>query len=330
MKIRLILATNDREYAQRFTAGMSDTLNTVSISVCTNLLHLNDMLREGRYDICLADPDVVPELRSEDVKLAVMLWSPQTDFSPAGDNYPKVNKYQRISAIVSHLIRLYAEVADQYAVSGDRANITVVWSPAGGCGKTTVAAAYAARMAKLGKTVTYLDLENFSSTEALFSQSGISLSAVFEQMANNMGLQLLGMRTTDASSGIHYFGMPDNYDDMNVLSEEDCIKIVKAAAENTEELVLDLSSQCDRRTLALMNEATRILLVADYSKTSEIKLQQFMHQSNTFHRFQNKMTLVANKGAGFKNMDALPVSRLPMVDTKDMAVIYNKLSEYSI
>ena len=330
MKIRLILATNDREYAQRFTAGMSDTLNTMSISICTNLLNLKDMLREGNYDICLADPDVVPELRSEDVKLAVMLWSPQADQSLAGQNYPKVKKYQRISSIVSQLIRLYAEVADQYAGSGDSANITVVWSPAGGCGKTTVAVAYAERMAKLGKTVTYLNLENFASTGALFSQPGISLSAVFEQMANNMGLQLLGMRTADAATGIHYFGMPDNYDDMNVLSEEDCVKIVKAAAENSEELVLDLSSQCDRRTVALMNEATRILLVADYSKTSEIKLQQFMDQSNTFHRFQNKMTLIANKGAGFKNMEKLPVSRLPMVETKDLTAVYNKLSEYSI
>ena len=138
MKIRLILATNDREYARRFTAGMSDTLNTVSISICTNLLHLNDMLQESNYDVCLADPEVVRELRAENVKLAVMLWDQQTSQILFTPDCPKVNKFQRISSIISQLIQLYAEVADQYATSGERANITVVWSPAGGCEPSVV------------------------------------------------------------------------------------------------------------------------------------------------------------------------------------------------
>ena len=142
MKIRLILATSDKEYAERFAAGVSDSHGTMEISVCTNLEKLGELVQEEYYDICLADPEALAKFNHDFVKLTVTLWNTHAN-GALGENTPhRVRKYQRISSIVSQLIRMYADVADKSALSGNPADITVVWSPSGGCGKTTVAVAY--------------------------------------------------------------------------------------------------------------------------------------------------------------------------------------------
>lgn len=328
MKIRMILATTDKEYANRFAGGLTKFIDQIDLSLCTNMEKLSGMVQHEQFDICLAEEEALKHFDSEQVKLTVLLWDSHAESTGEGRSLPKVRKYQRISSTASQVIRLFAEIAEDKGGIGNSAEITVVWSPSGGCGKTMVAAAYAARAAKNGKNVTYLNLEHFASTKSLFPQEAISLSAAFEQMASNMALQLLSMRATDPATGIGYFGAPDNYDDINVFTEEYCLKIVDGAAEHSDEVVVDLSSVCDSRTRALFERATRILLVTDQSKFAEVKLNQFISQSNVFIKYKSKMTLIANKGAVVDPVEGLTPLRLPYFDSHSTAVIYNKLSEY--
>ena len=112
----------------------------------------------------------------------------------------------------------------------EKARITAVWSPAGGVGKTTAALAYCTRKVSEGKQVLYLDLEYFSSVSVYFSGDGKSISTVFDKLANNAQYApLRGIRQQDSGSGIMYFCEPNNYDDINVLTDEDIASPMAAA-----------------------------------------------------------------------------------------------------
>lgn len=328
MKIRMMLATADKEYANRFAAGLKDTLEELSLSLCTNLDNLSEALEKEHFDICLGDQEALSRIEGDPVKLKLLLWDTFAENQPWDLSLHRVRKYQRISTIAAQVIRHYADVAEQNMLSSNQAAITVVWSPAGGSGKTMTAAAYALRASQKGRTATYLDLEHFSSTPALFPQPAVSISEAFEQMANNMALHLLSLRATDPTTGIGYFGAPDNYDDMNVFTQEQCMEIVKAAAEHSDELIIDLPSVCDDRTRGLFELASRIILVTDATRTAEVKLQQFMSQSSAFIKFRSKITLVANKGAAVPTAEELPVIQVPYIDAHSLTAVYTKISEF--
>lgn len=323
MKIRLIIVTKERTYAERFFSGAASKRDAVDIDICTSYDRLDGMLRGGKYDVALSEPEAVDYMDLRQVKLAVLLQDPKRAVS-----YPdmaRVVKYQRISTILSEIQGLFAQVAPEQFHSGSGGRVTVVWSPAGGVGKTTVALASAVRASSDGKKATYLDLEAFSGTPALFQQEGKSLSQAFAHLSGNLAMQLQSIRLEDGQTGLRYFSPPSNFDDMNELTEEDLLQLVQAAAEGSDELVVDLSSSCDKRTVALLKAADRILLVVDGSPVAQAKLRQFTQQNSIYATYQDKMTLVVNKG-GSMDLPGVPKVSLQLVHTTDPVSVFTTLS----
>ncbi len=329
MKIRLIIVTKEREYAELFYDGAASKRDLVDIDICTSYEKLDAMLQQGRYDVVLAERDAVDYVDPSRVKLILLLWNQKQGMSEYVQEMPMVKKYQRISGILSDVQGQYAKVAPEHFGASDKGRITAVWSPAGGTGKTSVALASAVRSALNGRKTTYLDLEYFSGTEALFERSGKSLSTVFTQLSGNLALQMQSIRLEDSNTNVNYFSPPSNYDDMNELTEEDILALVRAASGSAEELVVDLSSLCDRKNRAIFEVADRILLVVDQSAVAAAKLQQFMNQNSVFHTYLDKITVVANKGASVKLPENVDVVRLPLVHSVDPVSVYTTLSAKS-
>lgn len=326
MKIRLIVATNDEVYAEKFYIGAMQLREDVEISICTDYHKLSTILDASYCDVCLVESDGVEFVDRDKVKLTLLLWDERRQQNVFLPELKQVNKYQRISSVLSQVIGLYAEVAPGSAMEGKCGRITVVWSPAGGVGKTSVALARAVGTAADGKQARYLDLEYFSASPVLFRDPGNSLSAVFEQMVGNMALRLQGLQNIDRSTGVSYFGQPSNYDDMNALNREETVSLIEAAGEGMDELVIDLPGVCDQKTLAVFEMADQIILVMDASSTAQCKLQQFMTQNSVYRRFANKMLLVANKGAMLSPVPGLAMVRLPYIRSTDPIAVYSKLA----
>jgi len=242
-------------------------------------------------------------------------------------SFKKIPKYQRISSLAGSILESYAEVDKGLnSFSVNKANITAVWSPSGGSGKTTVALAYAAHKVSAGKQAIYLSLENFSSTSVYFPDNGKSISKAFEKLESNAQVFMMSIRQQDNGSGISYFCSPQNYDDINILTANDIEMLVNACAAGIDELVVDLSSQCDRRVQEVFNLADTVLLICDPSSTSQAKLKQFINQHNVFGLIQSKTVLINNKGAKTTEADISKSINLPLIKTTDPAAIYKTLS----
>jgi len=216
MKIQLLIAIVDGEYREHLSRVLRDKYSDAfEISICSNLELVRGLLGKKHYDVAILDPEMAEDatLRSA-VQMPVLLWDGSAVLGRQSAGLKRIRKYQKISGIVSEMLELYAEVAGMGAGYGNRGSITVVWSPVGGCGKTTVALAYAAQRVAEGRKVVYLDMQNFSGSSAYFPQTGKSISSVFGKMDSNVAMLFQSIRLQDGDTGIYYFCQPENYDDI--------------------------------------------------------------------------------------------------------------------
>ena len=332
MRIKLLIATGDVTYAGLISEYISQHhSDTMEISVCNTSQCLGEILAARKYDVALMDATLIKGADTEAIHLPMLLWT-EHETVDVSDEFKKVQKYRRISSIVADVLEQYAKVSGNRCPSGSgTANITAIWSPTGGAGKTTVALAYAASCALEGKEVFYLNLESFSSIPVYFSERGKSISTVFEMLDSgegNVKMLLQGIRCIE--SGITYLCSPDNFDDICILSAENIIELVTSCAEITDELVIDLSCACDVRTRQVFELANNVLLVTEPTTSAQVKLSQFASQNNVFESIEEKTTLIANKGAVIDEPITNSLISLPFVQSNDSTGIFKALSEISL
>jgi len=332
MRVKMLIATVDTEYAGLISDYISEHhTDIIEVSVCSTSECLKNTVSKRKYDVALIDTKLIEDTDTSLIHLPMLLWSEHDKSIKTTIELSKIHKHQRISKIAAAVLEEYAKVSGSRFGSDKRsANITAVWSPAGGVGKTTVALAYAASCASEEKEVFYLNLETFSSIPGYFRENNKSISTVFEMLENPEGnVKMLIQGTCCRESGITYLCSPDNYDDMCILSAGNVKELVTSCAQLTDELVIDLSCLCDFRTRQVFDIADKVLIVTGPTSSSTAKLAQFISQNNVFESIREKAILVANKGAVISENAAGALISLPLVQSNSTEEIYKALSENS-
>lgn len=328
MRIRILIAAEDADYLDRLTRVVADKYaDLFEVNVCSSKESLRQMQQRGNADIALIGAEFVDCIDLGRVRMPILLWDGEADISQADEKMKMVKKYQRISSIVSKVLEHYSVLPKATPMMEGGASITVVWSPAGGCGKTTVALAYAAQKAAAGEKTVYLDLEPFSSSDVYFSGTGKSISCVFERLDTNPELLLQSVQMQDSGSNIYYFNKPDNYDDMNELTAEDMCTLVSACAKNCDEVIVDCGGACSVQLKALLDMATSVLLVVTGEPHCQKKWEQFCTQHSVFESIRERALLVKNRGAGkIAGHGVERIVELPTVQSADPVIVYKTLS----
>ena len=327
MKIQLLIASDDADYVEHLSGVLLERYaDMFEVSICSERERFRELNEKGRMDAVLMCPAMAQGAELEHIRLPLLLWEGERLPTEEGDRLHKIRKYQRISTMVAEILGEYAQISCQDRGEDNQGNITAVWSPAGGTGKTTVALAYAAQKASQGKQIVYLDLDFFSSTKAFFQTEGKSISSAFGRLDSDVSLLMKSIRQQDSKSGIYYFECPDNYDDLNVLTEEDMIRLVLGCAHGVDEVVVDLPSACDARIRALLTQANQVLVVLDGSRTAWEKWNQFRRQNNVYEEIRQTLVLVANKNALWKDAGEERQVRLPAISSDDPVLVYQTLS----
>lgn len=326
MRIQLLIADGDQDYTEHLSQVLVEKYaNVFEVSACSGARQLAELLSHRSYDAALLSPALAAEADLSRIELPLLLWDGAS--SGLGEGLESLRKYQRISTIAGEVLERCAEVSSiGSSRSGAGAHTTVVWSPAGGVGKTTAALAYAAQQVSGGKRTVYLDMEPFSSVPAFFPEGGKSISTVFEKLDERAELTLQGIRQEDAGSGIYYFRRPDNYEDISLLTKEDVVRLADAAAADADELVVDLGTGYDQKAAALLALADTVLAVVDGSKLCRTKWEQFRTQHELYGKLREKLILTANRGSRYEAAQAASLVSLPLVKSNDPVVVYKTLS----
>ena len=329
MKIKLLIAAEDNDYIEHLSNVLSGKhADAFDVSVCSSVTRIKDAISSNRYDAILLEPSFTTMIGKNAAPLLLILWDGIQALSDSSLKY--IRKYQRISSIASSVLEGCAAIDSIVGgFDANRAKLTAVWSPAGGVGKTSTALAYCTRKVAEGKQLLYLNLEHFSSVPIYFSHEGKSISTVFDKLEINAGMLLRSIRQQDSGSGIMYFCGPNNYDDINVLTVDDIAALVGACAAGVDELVIDLPSVCEAKTQRIFEMADAVFLVCDSSKTSQLKIEQFVKQHNVAQKIADKTVLVSNKGAKHNGGYTSRTVELPYVQSSDAIVVYKTLSGHS-
>ena len=330
MKITILIASNHEDYTENLSKVLSQNHSDfVCVSMCTSLEKAKEALAEHKYDVALLEPYFIGKIDLSNIHLPLVLWT-EEEKHDVPETLKKISKYQRVSSLIISIMEHYSKVSEhEHNIKSDNANITAVWSPVGGVGKTSVSLALAAKKASDGKQALYLNLEPFSSTSVYFNSAGKSISTVFDMIEageGNVNILTQGILRRDMTDSISYFCCPESFDDINVLSLDNVSSLITACSELTEELIIDMSSECNERTRLILEIADRVLLVADWTSTSRIKLSQFTSQHNVYARIKNKTHIIANKGAAINPSSAVEVIPLPLVQSTDASIVYRTLS----
>lgn len=328
MKIQLLIATNDRDYADYlYTVLARKQADIFELGLCSDPAKLESMLQRRTYDICLLEPVEGAAYPLERVRLPLILQGPHTELPEALRSYACIRKYQRISELVSAVLSRYSECEQSADALGQAAaKITAVWSPAGGVGKTTVALACAARAAMDGRQAAYLSFESFCSLGAFLKDEGKSISSVLERIDQNPAVQMRSIRQQDAATGIYYYGAPENYDDIGILGKADVLSLLNAAAAGVDELIVDLPPVCDERVRCAFERANQIFLVTDMSAAAQQKLKIFTTQNSVYDEVRHKLVYVCNKGTRSTPDGAGSCISLPLVQSADPSQVFRTLS----
>lgn len=306
MRLRLGIISKDIDYVDKLSSVLRDSyVDDFEVFIYYSLDEVIESL-----DVVAIDEEEYKEELSFSSKLIVVL-SNRANINELKGCYA-VYKYQRIARIVSELLFEFSKT-DQRPGSykEGKANITCVWSPSGGIGKTALSVALAVKKARDKKRVLYMNLESFSSTQVYFPEDSKTISDALLDGVRNIQAFIKSLNV-DSQTGVKYFSASDNYDDMNVIGREDIKMILDAVVLDADEVIVDLQSVVDEKMLTVLELSDRILIVDDGSATSGHKLSEFINQNDLYKSYRNKMTLVLNKGAsgrmdGFTDIISVPV-----------------------
>jgi len=335
MKMKLLIATGDEAYAKLLSDNISRYHSDImDVSDCSTWEGFNEAVLTTNFNVALIDATLMEHAPVKQIHLPILLWTENENINEYPEAYERINKHQRVSSIVAKILELYAKVSKNNCEAiSKQTNITAVWSPAGGVGKTSVAIAYALSHAPQDsmsekKDVFYLNLEDFSSIPAYFNQKGKGISTVFEMLESPEGnVEMLIKGIKNKEKNINFLSGPDNYDDMCILSGDNVHELVSNCAKLADELIIDLPCACDPKVRKVFEMCSRIFIVTDGSSAAEFKIMQFMSQNSIYESVKEKITIITNKDSKTVDYNLEAVIALPYVQSGNAFSICTTLSE---
>ena len=341
MKIKIAIADTDEVYAKRLFEALQRQEN-LFLSVFTDKDMLEKGLAASKYDIVLFDYSMYSgDNLFKNARLSVLLYDEYKEQPLIGSGrYKAVKKYQRGSNIYKEVIGLYSEYVSDPAFLGNsnkQCRVICVYSPAGGSGKTSVAAAMANSIANKGRNVMYLNFEPISSYGTFMElNGGKGMGELFSALDGSgsfaLKLESLIKRTPQ---GIIYFEKFENLLDIYEITAEDIEKLInmieKSAAADF--IIIDMGTQFDSINRCIMDISDKIILVEKNDKPEKEKTAAFAAHSTVKREYEHKICTVINFADG--NSDASSVhyevvGRIPEKKFSDTEKLIAHICRYSL
>jgi pilus assembly protein CpaE len=288
-----------------------------------------DLAQELKPDIIIMDinmPDMDGLVATSQIKkavptCAVIIMSVQNDpdymrramLAGARDFLTKPPNMDELYNTIRTVYKQTEEVRQQYASMssmptftptksegpGTRGgNIIAVYSPQGGCGKTTIATNLASGLMKEGIKVLLVDADlQFADVSTfLYLQAQSTIVEVAEDV-DDLDVELFENIVVTHGSGLKVLAGPPRPEFADTLRArpETVGLILEKVAKNYDFIIVDCSSSLDEVALNILDRATRIALVATPTIPALRNVRFVMDLFDQLGYDQHKTTIVLNK-----------------------------------
>ena len=304
MKIRLVLYSLDRSYREHLVNYLSiHHGDTLEINIFNETQALEDYLKDYRTDIILLDQEL--SCKAEKGERLIRL-SEERGSDPED---PVIFKYQREELIYKAILNAFASGTDRILHYSNRdgemeVGIDLFLPLNGGAGASTVAKAYAVKLAS-NRKVLYLNLELFGDCEKTLKADGqFSFDDILYAVKNRRGNLTLKMESALKKSreGVFFYAPSENPVNLMDFTEQEFHQLVDEIRKNGmfDCVVLDMDGFPSPWMQGALKDADRIWLVADGTAASSEKYDRFRKyivalEKRTQSRFFPKMRIFYNK-----------------------------------
>ena len=286
-KINIVLADSDELYLNKLTDYFMEKTNMFVVSSFTSKESLSKYIsdRQNKIDIIVFTEDLADgAIGAADIPAKVFL-SGGTFSSITG--YETVNKYQKAEKLVNAILMIYAEKTGRVeaVTTGDKLTKVIgVYSPVGGCGKTTLALTLAIHLAGSGKRVFYLNYEIINSTaEFLNTAPSGNLSDVLLSVKTkgaNVGLTIVANKYSDRMTKISFINPPESALEVNELTISEQSRLIREldSLGEFDVVVVDFDSGFTLSKIELLDACSVILMPFTSDTMSLRKIRLMMSE----------------------------------------------------
>lgn len=282
MKIKLALCTTDKGYADKFVNYFSiHYADRMEFSQFTQMPAFLEFLKKGHPDICLIGEENAGEIKAlKTYQTAFVLLAEERG---ALEDVPSIFKYQKAELIFKELLNIYADSRKgsrllREHVQGE-AHTYAFCSPSGGSGATTIALAYAMRLAKQ-KPVLYLNLQQYGNADLILNAEGNGKfdDVIFALKSKRGSLSLkLESLVRRSRENVDFFVSCNNPLDLQELTGEELLALLREVVTCGlyEYVIVDMDSQLGDREFTVLNEVEHIIAVEGGNEENGIKFEKF-------------------------------------------------------
>jgi pilus assembly protein CpaE len=182
--------------------------------------------------------------------------------------------------------------------SGDPANVTAVFSPKGGVGRTTVSVNLAVAAAQEGKKVALVDASfQFGDVGVLLNLNprNKSIADLAAELGAGESYDSLESFTITHSSGVRVLLAPPSPEQAELVTPTAVQSVLQALRNDFELVVVDCPSNFNETTLAVLDEADMILTLLTLEITSVKNMRLFLEVCEQLGYGPEKIRLVLNR-----------------------------------
>ncbi|MDD2190491.1 MAG: hypothetical protein PHV71_07510 [Eubacteriales bacterium] len=315
---KILLCEKDKGYGNALTAAISDLHNDFEVTVidinkyCTAeeeykaYLNIFDLILIGGYS-----PGQLKGLNLDKNKLVLLAEDPVESLVSQSMNEKKecwyLYKYLRISELAADLnfISTMLTGKKSYIRNNIIPNIIGFYSAGGGAGKTISAIATARELSRYhDMRVLYLSFEEINATELFIKFNPMNRSIgdylyyLFEKQDNNLCSRLEAFTSIDEYR-VETLYTSSGLNDLRFLECEELSCFLKTISDSSryDYLIFDLDSDLSQKTLFILEQCSKIILVEDESPVSHYKNQKFITYIEKFSLIRSfeEMIIVVKK-----------------------------------
>lgn len=283
--IRVMLVTCDNEYSDRIGQYMSRHHSDIKLSILDSPSNINQMMTMNSFSIILVESEFSDYPLSLSGRSAVAYLS-DSDAQNTLNDKKVFCKYQNGETLYRLILDLFSEVSSTASVSNISGMVYAFLSASGGAGATTLAIAFAKRLAAGGSRTIYINFDKFFDSAAFLSGESIgnmsdlifaAISAERSRNSINLSAKASALICKD-QCGVDFIQCTANPYDCNDLNDERLNAIYNALVGDPpyDAVVLDIQPQNEMQWELMLSKAGRIFIVSENKTSSAMKLSRLV------------------------------------------------------
>ena len=175
-------------------------------------------------------------------------------------------------------------------------NLIAVYSPKGGAGCTTVAINLAVALARRGRRTILVDGSlQFGDVSVMLNMKAITSIADLSDRGSELDQDLISSISQVHRSNLNVLLAPPRPEEADGVTEESIKQLLAALKESFDFIIVDTTSYLSEKTLAILDIADRIVLIAQQNLSSLKNVSRFFDLAEKLEYETQKVWLVVNR-----------------------------------